>query len=1246
MDLKALRLRTPFPWNAEASHTCDRYEGVHEMDYQFSLGGRCSVKEFATYYSNNSHVLDELDVIQSMFPDEYTEEAEGGRFSITVKSNNENVKLLLKMTISYPDDYPDEPLKDIQLECLEGVFGDSLLESLQDELLFKCREWKGEVVVWKLIEYIGENLEYYGWHDESLGDLSVFPTEIQNEIFQYFDQVDLCRLSMVSRRLNEMSQKNQFWRKFVKCKNKTRDGTLKRQWLTERHLVRPQWRFAVGVVDRRGTGDVLVKDLKGGWTERISRELSRYGMTLDRGRIFYREHVSDLNVKGNVQPKPVQVVGHAKLLSVTQKMKNTCPYVGDVLGYIVFDSQVMLPSLIQVMIMISRGVITRLDGRVEWMYCIHKGERTIGELVNQSNLVRPGLITLPYQTNNKTCKYINEVAEIIKNKLSYKERASRGNYLTLHPGETHCDDVGMILTPHANHLFDVEIQSKSEYGLKVKIWVYAFDEAVPKLLLLGEGASSVLFSVETIEEEWRMNTVSLSSRPDSISSEVCFGTERQFSKRYRQGNGTTYTAILGPRLIEDATGSPKMNVEDVKKGGEDEKNITPNNIGLAQITINSYSYIPPGSPKGQDPQDPGDEMVSLSVIIFIAASKMKGTLSLLIVCIALSQAQVYTSSISAVPPTGYFSQVYTANSTDIVALFRFKADLPRTIQAVTLCDGMEQVILSGYCGTFQIVIYSSVNQTVNFDAPISTTVTKSEFALVSPGQNYTSVDPTIFSARFPLPNYYVTQSGNTGIDFSAIWEVGANYNLTFDVLPYPVYLSSSPISFSLFVDDTTTTVQNFTFRSFPRACASPNQTAVLLRDGLNQTMFINAEGCHRVVGRGQMSITLISDQTPPTLTVSASGNFTATCRTFGNTTDRFALVKFKTNSTGGLVNGDSFSIRTNSSFDQVFNCGGSNTTFLSVQMDGPYQVVDISKDQLSISEAPEGYYQMNVPAGIIPTYAPTGVFFDLPDRCTTATTLYRFSRIPETRFDLCYTVTTNSSFDVPARDSAFVIQPPQGYCIRGDGLPSNSTNDVYLTTGRATFYYEDTNTSLFTLTCSADIVHVSMLERTPMNIKFTLVKIDGQGVYGRNYLINGLSILQYPPLSAVSGVFSLNLTGSVSTLFQFNLDADFSNPSLKGLYPLKVNAFLTNTSSVYRYIVVVQGQGLMTTNLGTAAGINVGYDNNFALNPTTSSTSATKGSGSTTAPLNTGTAPTSPVSAASITRGSIVSVVLVLLALF
>ncbi|PRP76830.1 hypothetical protein PROFUN_14760 [Planoprotostelium fungivorum] len=633
-------------------------------------------------------------------------------------------------------------------------------------------------------------------------------------------------------------------------------------------------------------------------------------------------------------------------------------------------------------------------------------------------------------------------------------------------------------------------------------------------------------------------------------------------------------------------------------------------------------------------------------IILAGANKMRSLVCVLL-CIALSQAQFYTTSTSTVTPTGYFTPVYTSNPP---AYWQFDVEgLTEGFPSEAVCDGY----LSrgrATCSTFQVVIYSPFSQNTTFPELVNVTVSRSDIVQVTLGQNYTTVNPTVFMFSSSVP-YYTNINGRVNVGYLVIDYEEAGVNVTTSGYPYLIYLSSPAVTFPLSVNSgllgSTTTYQGITYPVRPYLCASQNETAVLLREGTSQTSSYAPSYCSTVKGYGQVSYTLISAQTQPTLTVSTSGNYTATCQIYGNTSDHFALVKLNTKLEGGFINGTQVQRQSDRGFDTVFNCGSNNNISLSVQIDGPFQTINVTRDQPSLPYSNPDFYHINLPAGIISQNYGNPLPLGSPTSCSSAFSIDYFGYIPNIQFGLCYTVTANSSFTVPAWNNAFVIQPPKGYCIRGDGIPSNSSNNVYFSfSTQSTLYYEDTNTSLFTLTCAFDVMSIEFDQPTPMNINFTLVKMNGQGVYGKNYTVNGLTVLQYPPLSADVGVVSVHLNGSVTSLYsQIGLGFE-SRKRTAQYYPTAPNTLQSNTSSSVQFIVAVVGQGQVTTNLGTAAGVNVGYDANYSLYPTTSS-SSTQSTGSTSTPLNGGTTATSPVSSAAVSlRGATLSVMALMMLAF
>ncbi|PRP86126.1 hypothetical protein PROFUN_03113 [Planoprotostelium fungivorum] len=656
-------------------------------------------------------------------------------------------------------------------------------------------------------------------------------------------------------------------------------------------------------------------------------------------------------------------------------------------------------------------------------------------------------------------------------------------------------------------------------------------------------------------------------------------------------------------------------------------------------------------------------------------NKMRGALSLFLLCVALSQAIDYETSTTTIPTTGYFSPIYKADSP---ALFGYTHLSSESLTSLSICDGQ-----SGYertCSTFQVVLYSSVSQSLVTSELTNITVTQTDIVQITLGQTYTNVNKTYYTFSADVPYLYTLSTPNLisfsrqSLGFSGSLTAEANVTLNTSGSVYPLFASTYPQTFSveqkfsgIFSSTTSFVYQNVTYNTSPNICTL--QPAVVLLDGTQRGShfrLVFTKGCGSFFARNTdpQTATIISLQTPPTLNVSTTGDYNVTCQPYGNSSDNYALVKLVNNevtSEGGFINGQQVSSQA-ASFDAAYNCGNNTSIALSIQVNGPYQPVSLNSTLPVDDNLPLGFYQVDLAAGTIGDYqggSPADVL-ELPG-CYPATSFNYFGYISGSSVDVCNTVTGNSTFDVPAINSAFVIQPPRGYCIRSDGIPSNSSAYVSLySSSSSTLFYEDENTTLFTLTCSNDTFYVHLEILRPMTVNFTLVPTSGQGVYGQNYNVDGLLILQYPPLTASVGIFSVNVTGSAVSLLSLAYNEwDLKKRVVENFYSNSPNVMLTNTSAMSSFIVAVSGQGQVSTNIGTPAGVNVGYDVNYSINPTTSTSSSTSSStfgsdssnGSTlvsaTSSATTGTSvEVKPVSGASVIKATFISAVVILLALF
>ncbi|PRP75359.1 hypothetical protein PROFUN_05670 [Planoprotostelium fungivorum] len=603
---------------------------------------------------------------------------------------------------------------------------------------------------------------------------------------------------------------------------------------------------------------------------------------------------------------------------------------------------------------------------------------------------------------------------------------------------------------------------------------------------------------------------------------------------------------------------------------------------------------------------------------------MRGALSLFLLCIALSQALVYETSFTVVPTTGYFSPIYKA---DAPAVFNIKfGGLSGPTFSASLCDERLVYDSTTTCTTYQVVVGTYSNEIIVFPNPVILTVIQSDIVQITLGQTYTSLNDTSYEFSSNVPYIYSLSTPSSffffdnSVGFSDRINVAANVTLTTRGSVHPLYATTYPQTYSVlvngFIFGSSFMYKGETYYASASVCSS--QDAVVLVDQSQSTNLnlVPARSCNSFTfGNGAFNLTAISTETLATLNASTSGNYIAICQTYGDSSDNYALVKLVNTgvtSTGGFINGNTIQTQPGS-FDAVFNCGNDSSINLSIQVNGPYEPISINAGTEQ-TNLPTGFYQINVPTGIIsdPFSGNLPNQLGVQTTCSMETSFDYFGSINYGIFDLCYTVTDDSTFDIPPQYSAFVIQPPQGYCIRSDGIPSNSSSSVYLYSNTSmTSFYEDENTTLYTVTCSDDILYVQLGDPSPMTINFTLVPISGQGVYGQTYDVDGLLILQYPPLTASAGMFSVNITGSTSSLISVANPRILAKRAVYDSYMPASNSLQTNTSPLSQFIVLVRGQGQMTTELGTSDGLNVGYDTEYNLYPSTSSTSSTEPSSST-----------------------------------
>ncbi|PRP86143.1 hypothetical protein PROFUN_03130 [Planoprotostelium fungivorum] len=610
-------------------------------------------------------------------------------------------------------------------------------------------------------------------------------------------------------------------------------------------------------------------------------------------------------------------------------------------------------------------------------------------------------------------------------------------------------------------------------------------------------------------------------------------------------------------------------------------------------------------------------------IILSVSSKMRVTLSLFVLCVAVSHAVVHTTPVSSIPPTGFFTPLLTAEPPCYFELQSgFYYEEP--INAMYLCDGSEDV--GGPCMTYQVLLYTNLNHTFLLSRPINITLVKTPIVQIPfiPGTNYTSPVDVFVNVTSSKPyNGALKQSGRQYIaTFTAslfsITRLSANTTLSMNGFVNPMYVTSLPktFSFEVFDDGLSFVYENVSYGATPLITSS--QKILLVTDGTNnyqvrdsllfslkwnQTLLPGNGNYVDYLPTGSYNVTAMSYDIPASFIAYDTGIYNVTCETVGNSSDRYALVKLN-----GTREYEGY-FYDNFHGTQVVpvNCRGSDTFSLEIHVNGPYEKVDAKFDQLTpLSDI--GFYDMNVPANVTldPLHSEYLTFVYPYPTCPNTNTSFKFFG-----YNLFGTFSHNFTFNVPAHQSVFFIQPPQGYCLRGEGIPSNSTNDFTIISNVSSFFYEDGDAKLFTLTCISDVLYVYPDVPAPMTITFTLVPIDGQGVYGETYDVDGLFILQYPPLTASTGVLSINTSGSLDILRNVVTLEQYRNSAKRAVIgnDQTMDAFRTKDFPLYRFMVAVLGRGRFSVDLGTNIGVNVGYDTNYHLNPTSTSSSSTMSGG-------------------------------------
>ncbi|PRP79177.1 hypothetical protein PROFUN_13057 [Planoprotostelium fungivorum] len=612
---------------------------------------------------------------------------------------------------------------------------------------------------------------------------------------------------------------------------------------------------------------------------------------------------------------------------------------------------------------------------------------------------------------------------------------------------------------------------------------------------------------------------------------------------------------------------------------------------LGTHALHFYLYLSPIESIRPDRCLQVERPYELGKIILTRLSNMQSILCTLLFIITLCHAQTYDLTLSIIPPTGFFSPVYTARNSSSLAYFTYVSSIDDSLgnfssalnlSCVVLCDG-------------ELVIYAPYSpQDLQLSPPINITVTNAvitgsapdpsiDIIDISLGVTYTVDAPTYF--RFTTLNpYFFEFIYNPRGSLSSIFhdtilvEAGT---ISDAHTKNPLYLLSTELITSFTV--TVPSANSFTLEDisylfvFPAICAT-DSSAYLLRDGTTPQM-VNAFSCFKLEVGSATNYTLVSVQTPPTLVISSSGEHSAPCTNIGTSVDKYALIKFNATDLIGqaYLDGSYYSFDLTNAFDLAINCGMQDSITVSAVI-SPEQVVNVDPLHPSI-EIITPVVQVVIPPGIIAI----GDRDNLLQRtvgfqsCTNSTFSVNYGGGINSLdgFGVCHTVSSESVINTEYIRTVLVLRPPSKHCLRIDGLPADGMVSAANT---LKFSYEGSDMFFSAVTCSDDIM--SLYANPGVVVNITLVKVECQATYGQTYDIDGLFIIQYPPTTKNAAVRAYNVTGTAAFLTNNHF------PSVRA------NDLLSNQPDS-QYIAIVTGRGQFTTNLGTSDGVNTGYDRTY-----------------------------------------------------
>ncbi|PRP81328.1 hypothetical protein PROFUN_04563 [Planoprotostelium fungivorum] len=564
---------------------------------------------------------------------------------------------------------------------------------------------------------------------------------------------------------------------------------------------------------------------------------------------------------------------------------------------------------------------------------------------------------------------------------------------------------------------------------------------------------------------------------------------------------------------------------------------------------------------------------------------MRFRLFLLLSILGIVSAQVYSYNITSVPPTGFFTPILQSSDPSIFVVGRYGPDLSfnRTTEVSAVCDGRfidhNEVIsvsrsMNLSCSTFQAVLFAVGQSSVSASLGVVLTVTQYAGPMtIVPGQSYVPANPVIYVYNSPTPFYTRTDSF-VGYSWRYVAQPGEYVNLK--TYPYPYYAESLPQSF----------VANFSdspYDSPYKGQVCSKESALLIttyfareRGADVPPIFISAGSCyHFTLQYVDVAMDLIPADTPATVSIKTTGNYTLQCKSYGSPNGTYALVNFRGLDVFSTDNIGKWSgppnqylgLMDSSVISTIYNCGNSSTFNASVTA-GPAQNIFVNRSYY-IESYDRSYVNYTVSPGFFQyrtSYSQVFGQFQI-DSCPTTTTNV-MSTLSMQYFAACSNVVQNTTLLIDSYITVLFIEPPTGYCLVASGYPDSPYANA------ATTRNTTTSTDTYTVTCDVDQLIVQSATHNQFTLQFTLskcrsedecltsaVSVQQGGVYGEQQDLDGLLVLQYP---TVVNLTVASLVGLPSSHFQLNPPEG---------YPAQYNRAVSPNSPKTSNILVVAGNG-------------------------------------------------------------------------